>query len=93
MPLFNKRSDIPRRQFKDILKKANIKVGGRQLSNREKEMMEKKDFPKKFGSSISKSEYLRTINRLKSEKMIEQDFTKKIKKGKEIKFLKELEKK
>lgn len=92
MPLFDKRPDIPRHQFKNIIKKADIKIGGRQFSGREKEMMEKKDFPKRFGSSISKSEYDRTIRRLKSEKMTEQDFTKKIKKGKEIKFLEKLEK-
>jgi len=93
MPLFDKKSEIPRHQFKDILKKTDVKIGGRQLSSREKTLMEKKDFPKRFGSSISKSEYSRTLNRLKSEKMNEQDFTKKIKKGKEIKFLEKLEKK
>lgn len=93
MPLFEKRPEIPRSQFKDILKKANIKIGpGRQLSNTEKGKIEERDFPKRFGSSISKSEYTRTINRLKGEKMQSGDFVKKTKLGKEIKFLKELEK-
>ena len=92
MPLFAKKSDIPRSQFRDILKKTELKSGARKLPSREKIMMEKRDFPKRFGSSISKSEYDRTVNRLKSEKMNEQDFTKKIKKGREIKFLQKLEK-
>jgi len=93
MPLFDKRSEIPRPQFKDILKKSDIKIGhGRQLSNFEKERIEKVDFPKRFGPSISQGEYQRTLNRLKMEKRDEQDFTKKIKMGKEIKFLEELKK-
>ena len=92
MPLFNKRSDIPRHQFRDILKKTDIKISGRQLSGREKTNLEKIDFPKRYGSSISKSEYSRTINKLKGEKMVEQDFTKKVKLGKKVKFLEGLEK-
>jgi hypothetical protein len=55
--------------------------------------MEERDFPKRLGSSISKPEYQRTLNKLRSEKMMEDDFTKKTKLGKEIKFLTELEKK
>jgi len=94
MPLFDKRPEIPRSQFKEILKKADVKIGqGRQLSNMERERIEKVDFPKRFGSSISQGEYKRTINRLNVAKRDEQDFTRKIKLGKEIKFLKELEKK
>lgn len=93
MPLFDKKPDIPRSQFKEILKKSDVKVGrGRPLSNFEREKIEKADFPKRYGASISQREYQRTINRLKSTKRDEQDFTKKIKMGKEIKFLEELKK-
>jgi hypothetical protein len=94
MPLFDKKPEIPRSQLKNILKKTDVKIGsGRQLSDRQKSMIEKRDFPKRFGSSISKSEYSRTLNRLKTEKRESPDFVKKIKIGKEIKFLEELEKK
>lgn len=93
MPLFEKRPEIPRSQFKALLKKANIKIGaGKQLSDAEKSRIERRDFPKRFGSSISESEYKRTINRLKAEKMQSRDFAEKTKLGKEIKFLEELEK-
>ena len=92
MSLFNKRSDIPRQQFKSILKKTDVKISGKQLSNRVKESIEKLDFPKRFGASISQSEYLRTLNRLKAERSKEHDFTRKIKIDKKIKFLEELEK-
>jgi len=93
MSLFEKRPEIPRSQFKDLLKKSDIKIGqGKQLSERQRGMIEKRDFPKRLGSSISQGEYARTLNRLKSEKMGEQDFIRKTKLGKEIKFLKELEK-
>jgi hypothetical protein len=94
MSLFDKQPSIPRSQFKETLKKADIKIGsGRQLSKLERERIEKVDFPKRFGSSISQGEYKRTLNRLSAQKRDEQDFTRKIKLGKEIKFLKELEKK
>ena len=94
MPLFDKRPEISRSQFKDIIKKSDIKIGqGRQLSQREKERIEKIDFPKRLGVTISKSEYNRTLNKLKSEKINEQDFIKKNKIGRELKFLKDLEKK
>jgi len=92
MSLFEKKPEIPRTQFKDILKKADVKVRGRQLSERELANIEKVDFPKRFGSTISKSEFDRTINRLEGQKRVEQDFTKKIKMGKKIEFLEGLEK-
>jgi len=92
MPLFDKRPDISRHQFRDILKKTDVKISGRQLSDREKQKIEKVDFSRRLGSSISKSEYSRTLNKLKSEKRDEADLTKKIKLGKEIKFLQEVEK-
>ena len=93
MSLFEKGPEIQRSQFKDLLKKTDIKIGqGRQLSQRQKVRIEERDFPKRFGASISEGEYKRTINRLKSEKFNEQDFIKKTQLGKEIKFLKELEK-
>jgi DNA-binding IclR family transcriptional regulator len=56
-------------------------------------MIEKRDFSRKLGSTISKSEYERTIRNLQSQKMVEQDFSKKYKLTKKIKYLKELEKK
>jgi hypothetical protein len=94
MSLFDKKPEIPRPQFKEILKKSNIKIGsGKQLSERQKANIEQRDFPKRFGSTISKGEYARTLNRLKGEKINERDFVRKTKLGKEIKFLQELEKK
>lgn len=94
MSLFEKKPEIPKKQFKDFLKKTDIKIGqGRQLSNREKESMANKYFPKKYDSSISKREYSISLNGLKEQKRQEQDFIKKTKMGREIKFLKEIEKK
>jgi len=93
MGIFDKRSDIPRTQFNEILKKTDIKIGsGRQLSNSERDRLGKVDFPKRMGSSISQGEYKRTLNRLRAEKRDEQDFTNKIKMGKKIKFLEGLQK-
>ena len=93
MSLFEKKPEIPRSQFRDILKKSDIKIGqGRQMSQRERAKIEKVDFSKRLGPSISHSEYKRTINKLTQEKMGEQDFTRKVKLGRELKFLKELEK-
>jgi hypothetical protein len=94
MPLFDKRSEISRSQFREILKKTDIKVGlGKPLSENQKARIEKLDFPKKLGETISKGDYARTINRLKSEKSMEQDYGKKIRMSKTVKFLEELEKK
>lgn len=94
MALFDKKSDITRSQLKNILEKSDVKIGaGKQLSKMQKTLMEKRDFPKKFGESISKSEYTRAINKLKTEKANERDFGLKIKLDKKIKFLKEIEEK
>lgn len=93
MPLFDKRSEITRPQFREILKKTNIKVGPKPLSDAQKERIEKLDFPKNLGETISKGDYKRAINRLKSEKSMEPDYGKKFRMGKTIKFLEELEKK
>jgi len=94
MTLFDKKSEIPRSQLKNILGKSDVKAGsGRQLSAKQKILMEKKDFPKKFGESISKAEYKMTVNKLKAEKRNQEDFSQKLKIGKKIKFLEELEKK
>ncbi len=94
MSLFDKKPEIPRSQFREILKKSDVKIGsGRPLSQTHRERIEKLDFPKRLGETISKGDYLRTLNRLKSEKSVEQDYSKKIRMGKTIKFLEELEKK
>jgi hypothetical protein len=92
MGIFDKRSDVPRSQFNEILKKTDVKVPGRQLSGFERERIGKVDFPKKFGASISQGEYKRTLNRLKTQKRDEHDFVRKTKMGKEIKFLEGIEK-
>jgi hypothetical protein len=94
MALFDKKSEIPRSQFKNILGKSDVKAGaGKQLSAKQKILMEKRDFPRKFGESISKAEYKMTVNKLKSERRGQEDFSQKLKLGKKIKFLEELEKK
>jgi hypothetical protein len=94
MALFDKQPEIPREKLKEMLKKSDIKIGqGKGLSDRQKESIESRDFPKKFGASINHSEYTRTINRMRMEKANEHDFAKKAKMGKELKFLQEIEKK
>ncbi len=94
MALFDKKSEIPRSQLKNILGKSDVRAGGgKQLSAKQKILMEKRDFPRKFGESISKGEYKMTVNKLKAERRGQEDFTKKLKLGKKIKFLEELEKK
>ncbi|MEK7664966.1 MAG: hypothetical protein AAB361_02390 [Patescibacteria group bacterium] len=93
MSLFEKKPEIPKRQLKEFFKKTDIKIGqGRQLSEREKGKLAIKYFPRKYSSSISKGEYSRSLNELKKQKGQEQDFTKKTKMGREIKFLEEAEK-
>ena len=94
MSLFEKKPEIPKRELKKLFKKVDVKIGqGRQLSSREKEKIAIKYFPRKYNSSISKGEYSRSLNELKEQKRQEQDFTKKTKMGREIKFLEEIEKK
>ena len=94
MSLFRQKPEIPRPQFQNILKKTNIKIGvGRQLSRGERNKIEKIDFPRRYGPTISKSEYSKTIRRLKAEKKEAPDYTRQIKLRKEIKFLETLEKK
>lgn len=94
MSLFEKRPEIPKRQLKEFFKKTDIKIGqGRQLSTREKGKLAIKYFPRKYNSSISQKEYSRSLNALKEQKRQEQDFAKKTKMGREIKFLKEAQKK
>jgi hypothetical protein len=94
MALFDKQPEIPRSQFRDILKKSDIRIGqSKPLSENKKSLIEKKDFPKRFGETINRQEYDRTIRRLRSEKIAETDFAKKSRLGKELKFLQELEKK
>jgi hypothetical protein len=94
MPLFDKKPEIPRSQFKDILKKSNFKIDqSKPLSDRQRSLIERKDFPRKLGSTISKSEYERTVRDLEKTKREETDFSKRYKINKEIKFLKELENK
>jgi hypothetical protein len=94
MPLFEKKPEIPKKELKEFFKKADVKIGqGHQLSSREKEKIAVKYFPRKYDSSISKGEYARSLQGLKKEKLQEQDFIKKTKIGREIKFLEEIEKK
>jgi len=93
MSLFEKKPEIPKKQFKEFLKKTDIKIGqGRQLSNREKENMATKYFPRKYDSSISGKEFDRSLQGLKKEKVQEKDFVKKTKMGREIKLLEEIKK-
>jgi len=94
MALFDRQPEIPRSRFRDILKKSNIRIGqSKPLSEGKKSLIENRDFPRRLGDTISKSEYERTVRGLENQKIHEQDFVKKHKLDKEIKFLKELEKK
>lgn len=94
MPLFEKKPEIPKKELKKIFKESDIKIGeGRQLSVRDKEKIAVKYFPRKYDSSVSKGEYSRSLRGLKEQRRQEQDFIKKTKLGREIKFLEEMEKK
>lgn len=94
MSLFQKRPEIPRSQFKEFFKKTDIKIGqGRQLTERQRGKIEAEYFPKKYRSTISKQEFSRSLNALEKQKHDELDFTKKTKIGRELKYLKEIEKK
>jgi len=94
MALFDKRPEIPRSQFREILKKSDVRTGqSKPLSETRKSLIEKRDFSRKLGGTISKSEYDRTVRGLESRKRQEQDFSKRYQLSKEIEFLKELEKK
>ncbi|MBI2054146.1 MAG: hypothetical protein HYT36_02340 [Candidatus Staskawiczbacteria bacterium] len=93
MSLFEKKPEIPRRQFKNFLKSTEIKSEGqRQLKPRERKKLEVKYFPRKYHSTISKGEYQRSLHSLKEQKRLEQDFQKKTKMQREIKYLEELQK-
>lgn len=94
MPLFKDKPEISRQHFRDILKKSNFKIGqSKPLSDAQRSLIEKRDFSRRLGSSISKVEYEKTIRNLENQKRKEQDFSTKYKLTKKIKYLKELEKK
>lgn len=93
MSLFEKKPEVPRRQFKEFLKKTEIETPGpRQLKPRERKKLEVKYFPRKYHSTISKGEYMRSLHSLKEQKRLEPDFSKRTKMQREIKYLEELEK-
>lgn len=91
MSLFDKKAQLPRSEFKDILKRSNITTGTKGLNIRERLRIEEEVFPKKYGETISKSTFNRGLNNLKKKATWEVDFIKKHKLHKKIKYLKKLE--
>ena len=92
MSLFSKKTQLPRREFREILKKSDIKIGTtRKLNIKERLRIEKDIFPEKHGEMISKSLFDRRLNQLKKIGTWETDFIKKSKIHKKIKYLEKLE--
>lgn len=92
MSLFDKKAQLPRSEFKNILKKSDIKIGAiKGLNIRDRLRIEEEVFPKKYGETISKSIFDRGLNNLKKKATWEVDFIKKHKIHKKIKYLKKLE--
>jgi hypothetical protein len=92
MSLFEKKPQLPRKEFREILKKSDIKIGAsRKFNMREKLGIEKDIFPRKHGDMISKSIFDKGINELKKAGTWEKDYIKKTKIRKKIEYLKKLE--
>ncbi|MEK7061642.1 MAG: hypothetical protein AAB957_00055 [Patescibacteria group bacterium] len=92
MSLFDKKAQLPRSEFRDILKRSSIRTGPTKgLNIRERLRMEEEVFPKKYGETISKSIFNRALNDLKKKGTWEVDLIKKHKIHKKIKYLKKLE--
>lgn len=92
MSLFERRAQLPRKEFRELLKKTEIKTGaGRGLNVRQRLRIEEDVFPKKHGEVISKSIFDRGVNKLKKIGTWESDLVKKSKIHKKIKYLKKLE--
>ncbi|MBI3631678.1 MAG: hypothetical protein HY219_02330 [Candidatus Staskawiczbacteria bacterium] len=92
MSLFDKRSQLPRKEFRDILKRSDIRTGlTKGLNIKERLRIEEDVFPKKHGEVISKSIFDKRINELKKKGAWEPDLIKKSKIHKKIKYLKKLE--
>ena len=92
MSLFSKRTQLPRGEFREILKRSDIKIGtGKGLNIKERLRIEKDVFPEKHGQVISKSLFDRRLNQLKKTGTWETDLIKKSKIHKKIKYLEKLE--
>src|SRR3989344_7922965 len=92
MSLFERRAQLPRKEFRELLKKTEIKTGaGRGLNVKQRIGIEEDVFPKRHGEVISKSIFDRGINELKKRGAWESDLIKKSKIHKKIKYLKKLE--
>ena len=92
MSLFERRAQLPRREFRELLKKTEIKTGaGRGLNVKQRLRIEEEVFPKRHGEAISKSVFDRGINEHKKRVAWEADLVKKSKIHKKIKYLKKLE--
>ncbi len=92
MSLFDKKAQLPRKEFRDILKRSDIKIGlTKGLNIKERLRIEEEIFPKKHGEIISKSIFDRGLNNLKKKGAWEVDLIKKSKIHKKIKYLKKLE--
>jgi len=92
MSLFEKKPQLPRKEFREILKKTDMKIEGvRGFNVRERINMEKDIFPKKHGNIISKNIFDDGLRELKKAGTWEKDFAKKTKIHKKIKYLEKLE--
>ncbi|MFC1663843.1 hypothetical protein ACFL0A_01835 [Patescibacteria group bacterium] len=88
--LFDKNKQIPRREFREALRKASYSVpGGGTLGRRERVELEKRLFPqKRFAGYISKSEANKVLRELAREESRATNFKDKIAFGRYRRLLK-----
>jgi len=91
MPLFGeKKPEISRKELKKVLKDTPDKTRGSFDAKKRIEM--EKNFPKKYGSRINKSEFERTIKEMEKQRFYAKSTDERVKIDKDIRYLKELNK-
>ena len=94
MSIFDKKREISRPKFREILRKASPRIsgaGGRTYSWRERVKMEKEIFPReKFKSHISEIECKRRLRELRIERYKVKTREEKLNIDQKIRFLKEV---
>lgn len=94
MSIFDKKKEISRPKFREILRKASPRIpgaGGRTYSWRERVKMEKEIFPReRFKSHISEIECKRRLRELRRERYGAKTREEKLNIDRKIRFLKEV---
>ena len=90
MPLFEKRKQISRREFRERLRKAPSCIPGsrKTYTRRERAAFEKELFGKKYGSHVSRPEYKKRLRLLGKERYRAKTSAKKLKIDRKIRYLK-----